>query len=213
MAVKPSLDRDRQGMQLGEDSGRMVGCKCACVCVCVSVFLCHMYFHGFVFKCLTPPPFPLPLPSLPPLPLPPPPPPLSFPSLPLPPSLSFPSLLLLPFPTPPPPPSVLLAVEDLERNVSTNLSTLPDVLHRLRMLLCHRHICQVANEQGLTHSSNIPLATPLPGLPQYSVFIQHPLIDGVYMVWLGIIIVCILTVVMKPPVRLCIHLFHNIKVS
>ena len=138
------------------------------------------------------------------------------PSLPLPPSLP-----LLPFPPPPPLshpsspslPSVLLAVEDLERNVSTNLSTLPDVLHRLRMLLCHRHICQVANEQGLTHSSNIPLATPLPGLPQYSVFIQHPLIDGVYMVWLGIIIVCILTVVMKPPVRLCIHLFHSIKVS
>lgn len=87
-------------------------------------------------------------------------------------------------------PSVLLAVEDLERNVSSNLSTLPDALHRLRMLLCHRHICQVANEQGLTHSSNIPLTTTLPGLPQYSVFIQHPLIDGVYMVWLGSIIVC-----------------------
>ena len=211
MAVKPSLDRNRQGMQLGEGSGRMVGCKCAwgrcgvcvCVCVCVSVFLCHMYFHGFVFKCLTPPPFPPPPPS-PVLPLPPP------PSLPL---LPFPPLPPLSHPSSPSLPSVLLAVEDLEKNVSTNLSTLPDVLHRLRMLLCHRHICQVANEQGLTHSSNIPLATPLPGLPQYSVFIQHPLIDGVYMVWLGIIIVCILTVVMKPPVRLCIHLFHSIKVS
>jgi hypothetical protein len=77
---------------------------------------------------------------------------------------------------------VLSTLEEMEREISSTYNKLPDNLKKLRLILSHWHICNVADSQGLTHSSQLPLVTPLPSIPPHSVYIKHLLIKGVYLV-------------------------------
>ena len=78
--------------------------------------------------------------------------------------------------------TVISTLEEIERDVTLNGSKLPESLQKLRLILSHWHICNVAENQGLTHSSQLPMVTPPAGIPPHSVYIKHSLIDGVYIV-------------------------------
>ena len=78
--------------------------------------------------------------------------------------------------------TVISTLEEIERDVTLNGSKLPESLQKLRLTLSHWHICNVADNQGLTHSSQLPMVTPPAGIPPHSVYIKHSLIDGVYIV-------------------------------